>query len=195
MAPMTYAVMKQALTYMRDWQKDGLIAKVAVNVSPRLLNDVTLPDEFAAMAERYGVDCSRIIIEITEAAVMEETIAAMDILTRFRLKGFRLSLDDFGTGFSSLVRLYRMPFSELKIDQSFVHDIAHSEEARVIVRAIANLGHDLNLSVCAEGVENAAAQDFVTECKCESMQGYFFSLPIPGEDIPAFFGHKTRHVG
>ena len=191
--PMTRSVMKQSLEFMREWERQGLVATVAINVSPRLLNDIGLPDEFAAMTRRYGVDCSRIIIEITEAAVMEETVEAMDILTRFRLKGFRLSLDDFGTGFSSLVRLYRLPFSELKIDQSFVRDLGRSEEARVIVRTIANLGHDLKLSVCAEGVEDAAAQDFVTRCKCESMQGFFFSRPIPGEEIPAFFGHKARH--
>ena len=111
---------------------------------------------------------------------------AMDILTRFRLKGFRLSLDDFGTGFSSLIHLYRLPFVELKIDQSFVRDVGASEEARVIVRATTEMAHRLNLSVCAEGVESEGDLNFLLLAGCDKAQGYFISRPIAGEKIVNF---------
>ena len=192
LAPLTKAVAVQVFQQMYTWEQEGLKISVAVNVAPQLLTNLNLPDEFAAMAEENGVDCESIIIEITETGIMEDAMLAMDILTRFRIKGFRLSLDDFGTGFSSLVYLYRMPFSELKIDQSFVADVGHSEEARLIVRTMSEMAHNLQLSVCAEGVEDQEMLDFVKSIKCDKVQGYFFSKPIPGADIPTFFSDLEK---
>jgi len=187
LAPLTRAVAEQVFRQMRLWNEQGLEMSVAINVAPQLLTNLELPDEFATLAKDSGVDSKRVIIEITETGVMEDAMLATDILTRFRLKGFRLSLDDFGTGFSSLIHLYRMPFSELKIDQSFVNDVGHREEARLIVRTISEMAHNLNLSVCAEGVEDQEMLDFVRSIGCDKAQGYFFSRPIPGAEIPVFF--------
>jgi EAL domain-containing protein (putative c-di-GMP-specific phosphodiesterase class I) len=106
------------------------------------------------------------------------------VLGRLRLKGFGLSIDDFGTGYSSLIELYRMPFSELKIDKSFVLDADQREEARVIVRSIADLAHNLGLTVCAEGVERPAHLATVAEAGCEVAQGYLLSRPVAADLVP-----------
>jgi len=184
--PLTRAVVAGACKQIRTWKDFGITMCVAVNIAPQLLTDLSLPDEIAKLAEQHDITTSQIIIEITESGVMEDTAQAMDILTRFRLKGFRLSLDDFGTGFSSLIQLYRMPFVELKIDQSFVRDVGASEEARVIVRATTEMAHRLNLTVCAEGVESEDDLNFLLLAGCDKAQGYFISRPIAGEKITSF---------
>lgn len=186
MLPLTMAVVTEACHQIRRWRELGQSMCVAVNLAPQLLTDLTLPDEIAALVKRNGVETTRIIIEITESGVMKDPARAMDILTRFRLKGFRLSLDDFGTGFSSLVQLYRMPFVELKIDQSFVREVDTSEEARVIVRATTEMAHRLNLTVCAEGVESEDDLNFLALTGCDKAQGYYISRPINGADLTDF---------
>lgn len=178
--PLTRAVAKQAFHQVKAWKNKGLDMSVALNISPQLLTNLDLPDEIAREARENGVSSNKVILEITEVGVMEDTHLAMDILTRFRLKGFRLSLDDFGTGFSSLSQLYRMPFSELKIDQSFVKDVSTSDEARVIVRTMVEMAHNLNLTVCAEGVEDRETLAFLKACGCDKAQGYFISRPLAG---------------
>jgi len=184
--PLTRAVVISACRQIREWSNHGREMCVAVNIAPQLLTELSLPDEIASLAEQHAVDTSQFIVEITESGVMENTARAMDILTRFRLKGFRLSLDDFGTGFSSLTQLYRMPFVEIKIDQSFVRDVGTNEEARVIVRATTEMAHRLNLSVCAEGVESEDDLNFLILAGCDKAQGYFISRPIAGEHVANF---------
>ncbi len=181
--PLTRAVAKQAFAQVSAWKEKGLEMSVAVNVAPQLLTNLELPDEIAELARENGVPTERVMLEITEVGVMEDTHLAMDILARFRLKGFHLSLDDFGTGFSSLAQLYRMPFSELKIDQSFVRDVSESDEARVIVRTMTEMAHNLNLSVCAEGVEDRETLEFLMTCGCDKAQGYLISKPVPGDAL------------
>lgn len=191
--PMTLAVLTDACRQIRRWGERGQTLCVAVNLAPQLLTNLTLPDEFASLIKRYGVNAAQITVEITESGVMEDPARAMDILTRFRLKEFRLSLDDFGTGFSSLIHLYRMPFVELKIDQSFVRDIGNSEEARVIVRATTELAHRLNLTVCAEGVETEDDLDFLMRIGCDKAQGFFISRPIDGDKLVDFEFVRNGH--
>jgi EAL domain-containing protein (putative c-di-GMP-specific phosphodiesterase class I)/AmiR/NasT family two-component response regulator len=184
--PMTHAVAVGACRQIRDWETVGLSVSVAINIAPQLLTNLSLPDDIADLAAEHGVESSRLIIEITESGVMADVARAMDILTRFRIKGFRLSLDDFGTGFSSLIQLYRMPFGEIKIDRSFVKDVGANEEARVIVRATTELAHRLDLTVCAEGVETLEDLKFLSRTGCDKAQGYFISKPIPGEKVKDF---------
>lgn len=191
--PMTHAVVGNVCRQMKKWDQLDMPVSVAVNVAPQLLTNLSLPDEIATLAAQHGIDTRRIIVEITETGVMEDTARATDILTRFRLKGFRLSLDDFGTGFSSLIQLYRMPFVELKIDQSFVRDLAANEEACVIVRAMTDMAHRLGLTVCAEGVENGNDLQFLSLAGCDKAQGYFISRPFSGDKITDFIlGERTR---
>lgn len=180
--PLTEFVLKTSLEQMRIWSEEGLAVSVAVNLSPHLINDLKLPDRIADLQKEYDLKDSSLSLEITESAVMADAARTMDILTRFRLKGIELSLDDFGTGYSSLVQLYRMPFSELKIDKSFVMEANESEEAATIVRSIANLGHNLGLKVCAEGVEDQETLDLLRSVGCENAQGYFMSRPLGASD-------------
>ncbi len=186
MLPLTRAVVGKAFRQVGAWREKGLELAIAINIAPELLNNLELPDEIAALSREHGVPPDQVMVEITESGVMEDAVLAMDILTRFRIKGFRLSIDDVGTGYSSLAQLYKMPFSELKIDQTFVGDVTKSEEARFIVTTTANMAHGLGLTVCAEGVEDAATYEFLKSCKCEKLQGYLISRPIDGDAMHAF---------
>ena len=107
----------------------------------------------------------------------------MDILTRLRLRGFSLSIDDFGTGYSSLSQLHHMPFNELKIDQVFIHDVVSNEDNRTIVKSLVDLGKNLGLKVCAEGIEDADTLDIVRSFGCDYGQGYYFSKALPSDEL------------
>jgi len=161
------------------WKQADLQPVVSVNLDPHSLTDLELPDRFQDIVRQYGIGCEAITFELTETARIADNKDALDILMRLRLKGFDLSLDDFGTGYSTLVELYRMPFSELKVDRSFVVDLAKSEEARIIVKSVIDLAHNMGLRACAEGVEDQAALTFLTDIGCDRAQGYHFSEPLP----------------
>jgi EAL domain-containing protein (putative c-di-GMP-specific phosphodiesterase class I) len=117
---------------------------------------------------------------------MADPSKTMEVLTRLRLKGFELSIDDFGTGYSSLVKLYDLPFSELKIDRSFVRDIERREDAKVIVQTLIDLAHNLSLKACAEGVETEAEWRLLVQYGCDRVQGFFVARPMPATEIPAW---------
>jgi EAL domain-containing protein (putative c-di-GMP-specific phosphodiesterase class I) len=133
------------------------------------------------MAAHVGADARRIIFEVTESAAMFDPGTTMDVLTRMRVKNFGLSIDDFGTGYSSLKQLYLMPFSELKIDTSFVRDIFAHEDARTMVETMVLLAHKLRLTACAEGVETQEILDFLDNVGCDRAQGYFIGRPMAGD--------------
>jgi EAL domain-containing protein (putative c-di-GMP-specific phosphodiesterase class I) len=132
------------------------------------------------MATQVGADARRIIFEVTESAAMFDPGTTMDVLTRMRVKNFGLSIDDFGTGYSSLKQLYLMPFSELKIDTSFVRDVFAHEDARTMVETMVLLAHKLRLTACAEGVESQEVLDFLDSVGCDRAQGYFIGRPMAG---------------
>ncbi len=181
---LTDYVLEAAFRQSRAWDELGLKLSTAINLSPQLVNDFGFPDRVARLAKDMGIDASRVIFEITETAAMADPATSMDVLTRLRVKNFGLSIDDFGTGYSSLKQLYLMPFSELKIDNSFVLDLSDNDDARVMVETMVLLAHKLHLTVCAEGVETRAALDFLEDCGCDRAQGYFIGRPMPGEAIP-----------
>ena len=165
------------------WKKASSPVSVAINMSANMLQDLTLPDVLGATLNEHDVSASQLIVEVTETGVMEDISRTMDILSRLRLKGMHVSIDDFGTGFSSLVQLYRMPFSELKIDKSFVLDVARNDEAKVIIRSIVDLAHNLGVDVCAEGVETRNALEFLQSLRCDAVQGFLIGRPMPPEDL------------
>ena len=177
---LTEQVLETALMQCREWDAVGLNLTVAVNLSPQLLNDLSFPDHVARMAAQVGADARRIIFEVTESAAMFDPGTTMDVLTRMRVKNFGLSIDDFGTGYSSLKQLYLMPFSELKIDTSFVRDIFAHEDARTMVETMILLAHKLRLTACAEGVETQEVLDFLDGVGCDRAQGYFIGRPMTG---------------
>ncbi|MGC3981829.1 MAG: EAL domain-containing response regulator [Steroidobacteraceae bacterium] len=182
---LTEQVVEMAIKQTAEWHAAGLPLAVAINLSPRLLNDRTFPDLAERLAARHGVQPQFITFEITESAAMSDPDTTMDVLTRLRVKKFGLSIDDFGTGYSSLKQLYLMPFSELKIDISFVRDVCHRDEARVMVETMVLLAHKLGLTACAEGVETPEVLDFLAQANCDRVQGYLIGKPMPGHELPA----------
>jgi EAL domain-containing protein (putative c-di-GMP-specific phosphodiesterase class I) len=116
-----------------------------------------------------------------ETSAMVDPILSLDLMTRFRVKGFRLSLDDFGTGYSSIVQLVRLPFSEIKVDKSFVMQAQDSMESRTVIKSIVDLGHSLGLLVTAEGIEDVETLNYLTSLGCDLAQGYFIARPMSGE--------------
>jgi EAL domain-containing protein (putative c-di-GMP-specific phosphodiesterase class I) len=149
---------------------------VAVNLSPRTLQDARLPQHIADMLSVYDAPASSLAIEITENILMSDPARSMDCLQRLHGMGVRLVIDDFGTGYSSLSYLRRLPVDELKIDRTFVAALENGED-EVIVRSTIDLAHNLGLAVVAEGVESAAVQDRLLEMGCDAVQGTFISPP------------------
>ena len=178
MRPLTNYVLQQTVEQLRAWQVRGLTITAAVNVGPQLLTELEFPDRLEKLLKKYGLKNSKITLEITETVAMQDQETGLDILTRLRLKGFDLAIDDFGTGYSSLKQLFYMPFSELKIDISFVIEVAQSSEARTLVAAMIQLAHNLDMRACCEGVESQEILDLVVGMGCDTVQGYFFSRPV-----------------
>lgn len=185
---LTSSMVEQAVSQLRRWEMRGLKLSAAVNLSPSTLTDSGLPDQLEGIMNRYRLENSRLTLELTESAAIQNAGLAMEILSRLRILGFGLSIDDFGTGYSSLEQLYRMPFNELKIDRFLVRDIGIRREAETIAEAIISLGQKLNLAVCAEGVETAVAVDFLYEAGCDKLQGYYLGRPSSPEALE----HKAR---
>jgi len=181
---LTELVLADALGLIARWDAAGRNLSASINLARTSLAELDLPDRMRDLVRANGIDPARITFEVTETTAMANTALSLDVLGRLRLKGFGLSIDDFGTGYSSLIELYRMPFSELKIDKSFVLDADQREEARVIVRSIADLAHNLGLTVCAEGVERPAHLATVAEAGCEVAQGYLLSRPVAADLVP-----------
>ncbi len=184
MEPLTNWVLHSALKQMAEWTDKGLC--VGVNISVSNLKDIRFADQIESLCRHYAIATSRVCIEVTETSAMSDAIAAMDILVRLSLKGFLISIDDFGTGHSSLIRLLRMPISEIKIDQSFVKECDVTREHSIIVKAIVDLAHNLGMTVIAEGVENEKILGLLGEIGCDLAQGYYISRPLPSSAVLAW---------
>ncbi|MBI4182743.1 MAG: EAL domain-containing response regulator [Proteobacteria bacterium] len=186
--PLTDSVLRQAIRACAEWSRAGHQLSAAINLSPAILDDPDLPDEIARLAAAEGLPSGRLLLEVTESGAMADPVRVMEILARLRLKGFDLAIDDFGTGFSSLVALARMPFSEIKIDKSFVLEMRESKEAEVIVRSVVDLGRNLGMKAVAEGVEDAAVLARLAELGCDYAQGYLIGRPMPREQFLDWLG-------
>jgi EAL domain-containing protein (putative c-di-GMP-specific phosphodiesterase class I) len=182
---LTDYVLHTAIEQMKQWQVSGARIAVSVNLPPDLIDDLEFPDRLANLLGESGVAASQLCIEITERGAMEHVNRAMDILTRLRLKGIGVSIDDFGTGSSSLVQLFKMPFNELKIDRSFVSEMIDNAEAATIVRVLIDLAHSLGMSACAEGVETRAIADALVALGCDTAQGFLYSKSVPPDKLRA----------
>jgi EAL domain-containing protein (putative c-di-GMP-specific phosphodiesterase class I) len=187
---LTDQVCKKAL----GWLKDSAAppgSTLSINVSARKLADTQFADRLATLCADLGLDAQRVILELTESMAIEDPVAALAVITRFREKGFRLSIDDFGAGYSSMAQLIRLPLSELKIDRSLVADAAHSDESRTVVGAIVELGHRLGLTLTAEGVEDPWTMDLLQYLGCDLAQGYHIARPMPGSQVAAWLASVT----
>jgi len=149
----------------------------------RNLQDPDLPDTIIRLLSAWAVSPTKLWVEITESSLMADPQRAMSVLTRLRSVGVRVSIDDFGTGYSSLAYLKRLPIDELKIDKSFVKEMATDSDDAAIVRSTIGLGHALRLSVVAEGIEDRKTRDLLIEQGCDVGQGYFLSRPLAAADV------------
>jgi diguanylate cyclase (GGDEF)-like protein len=179
-----------AVADLTRWVVDHALAEcrrldlpVAVNLAAANIVDVTLPAAIGAALERHGVPAERLVCEISEHTVMADPVRASDVLDGLRALGVGLSLDDFGTGHSSLAYLKRLPLDEVKIDRSFVAGMTEDENDAVIVRSTIDLARNLGLRVVAEGVETAEIMAALAELRCDIAQGYFISRPLPAAEL------------
>ena len=192
---LTSYVMSAALRQCREWRDERLDLPVAVNVSERSLLDPRFPVEVESLLERWDLPGDRLQLELTERGLIGDLATAMDVIQRLCVLGVRISVDDFGTGYSSLARLVELPIQELKIDRSFVKEMASSEAAAAIVRSTIDLGHHLGLEVVAEGVETEEQLRELRTLGCDAAQGYHLLRPLPADEVAAWLRERIQAVG
>jgi diguanylate cyclase (GGDEF)-like protein len=176
-------VIDEACRQMQAWAEAGLHLRVAINLSMHQLRDDTLVPHIEAALRRHGVDAQRLLCEVTESLAMDDLDATQRSFDGLARLGVYLSVDDFGTGHSSLALLRQLPARQLKIDRSFVRDLEHSEAARSVVDAVVYLSHRLGLGVVAEGVETSGQRDLLLGLGCDELQGFLFARPMPAGEL------------
>ncbi len=189
--PLTIWVINEALREYRARYDNGIDIGVAVNLSVRNLLDLQLPDQIDGLLNTWGVSSKLLELEITESMVMSNPDVSMETLRRLSAMGIRLSVDDFGTGHSSLAYLKKLPINEIKIDKSFIKGMETNNSDEMIVQATIELGHNLGFIVVAEGVENKEILDHLKSLGCDVAQGYFISPPISGEDLKKWISNYS----
>jgi EAL domain-containing protein (putative c-di-GMP-specific phosphodiesterase class I) len=178
-------VLNAALRQARAWQMQGVDLPIAVNLSMRDLHDSELTETVAGLLRRWQVAPSRLVVEITENGLMADPGRALHTISALRLMGIRIAIDDFGTGYSSLAYLKRLPVDELKIDRSFIRELATDDHDLAIVRSTIGLGHDLGLRIVAEGIEDAATWERLHRLGCDVAQGYYIGRPMSASALVA----------
>jgi diguanylate cyclase (GGDEF)-like protein len=185
-------VLELAVAQQRGWANEGVDVRVAVNFSMQQLADTHLPESVAAMLARYGVPPSRLVVEVTESVFMADPDRSAEILHRLRASGAHISLDDYGSGYSSLAYLKRLEVDELKIDRQYIEGITQDKANRIIVRSTIDLAHQLGLRVVAEGIEDPATATLLAGMGCDLLQGYLVGRPMSPAAVAQFAGfHLT----
>jgi len=184
-------VLRRAIEDCAGWNRAGFDLAVAVNLSALDLYDAELPTLISGLLHDQGLDPSKLVLEITESAVMKDAAYALKTLRDVKTRGITLAIDDYGTGYSSLAHLKRLPLDELKIDRSFVVNLSEgATEDSVIVRSTIDLGHNMGLKVVAEGVESSEAYAILKRFGCDMAQGYFISHPLPSPQFLAWMNES-----
>lgn len=191
---LTRTVLADALVQARLWQEMGLTLRVSVNLSMDNLKSLDFVEFIARQTDAAGVLPQQLMLEVTESRLMQDMRTPFEILTRLRLKRFHLSIDDFGTGHSSLVQLRDIPFDELKIDQSFVHGAWSNSTTRAMFDASLGLARQLGMEIVAEGVEDQNDWDFLRSTGCDIAQGYFIAKPMHAADLPGWITSWQERV-
>ncbi|MEO6974437.1 MAG: EAL domain-containing response regulator [Gallionella sp.] len=180
---LTFQMLEQSAAACRSFHDNGHPISISVNLSLVSLGYQNLAEKITRTVKNSGLDHKYIVLEITESAAMTDVAQAMENLTRLSMNGFLLSIDDYGTGYSSMQQLTRIPFNELKIDQSFVQDSAENEALRIVIESSISMAHKLKVKSVAEGVETQQEWNMLKNMGCDTAQGYFISRPI---DLAAF---------
>jgi diguanylate cyclase (GGDEF)-like protein/PAS domain S-box-containing protein len=189
-------VMTRACRQLTEWRlRDVPVPRIAVNLSASHFQDASLPDLVADTLRRFHLEPGDLTLEMTEGVLLSDSPTVAATLASVHDLGIRLSLDDFGTGYSSLGYLHRLPFSELKLDKSFVQDLENSESARALVRSVLRIGESLAMTVVAEGVETEGQRRFLIEQGCPILQGYLFAKPMPAAALERWFDARAASRG
>ena len=192
--PFTLHILRMALQQVAQWQEGEVPLSVAVNLSPRCLAEVDLPEQILAMLAAYGVAPSLLELEITENTLAHDPDRALATLTELHDAGIRISIDDFGTGYSSMSYLKRLPVSELKVDRSFVMGMLSNLDDGILVRSVVDLGHNLGLVVVAEGVEDQETLEALAAVGCDIAQGYHLARPMGVEAFDSWRAERTAQL-
>jgi EAL domain-containing protein (putative c-di-GMP-specific phosphodiesterase class I)/FixJ family two-component response regulator len=194
MDEVTDSVYRKAMRQAGEWVAAGINLSVSVNFPVNTFTRPGFADFLVDTARTEGVDPALVVLEVTESQVMQNALDCLEVLVRLRMKKFGLSIDDFGTGQSSLEQLKRIPFNELKIDRAFVYNAATEESARAIQESSADLARKLKLKIVAEGAESRSDWDVVTKNRCDYVQGYYCAKPMSAEELLTFItGWKGPH--
>jgi hemerythrin-like metal-binding protein len=186
MSQLTENVILESIKAYKQFKSAGIDIQLSINLSAQNISDLTFPEKLGALLKNHNITPEAFTLELTESEILTDTSAALDIFNRLRMKGFSLSIDDFGTGDSSLKKLYQSPFSELKIDQHFVSRMETDEEAVTIARICILLANEFKMHTVAEGIETQAIWDKLNALGCDIAQGYFIARPMPVEAFIEF---------
>jgi EAL domain-containing protein (putative c-di-GMP-specific phosphodiesterase class I) len=195
MQALTNMVVESSVNQAAKWFHAGENLTLSLNVTASVLLDLTLPDRIVDLCKQKGLPPDRLILEVTETEAMRDVTRTMDVLLRMRLRNIGVSIDDFGTGHSSLRELQRMPFSEMKIDRSFVTDMARNRDYAVIVNSIIDLSKNLDLKIIAEGIEDAQVWDMLAERGCNYAQGFYMGKPMPEAEFDIWLKNWRTKAG
>ena len=175
--------LEKALTQHAEWRRQGLDIAMAVNISAVDLSDLSLPHTVSSLLSTHKIEPEKLVLEVTESAVMSDPEIAINALNMLSRMNIKISIDDFGTGFSSMAQLKKMPVDEIKIDKAFVLELATNSEDQVMVKTLIAMAQNLGLSTVAEGVENAESVELLKTMGCSTAQGFHLSRPQPSQDI------------
>ncbi|MCV6604261.1 MAG: EAL domain-containing protein [Porticoccaceae bacterium] len=189
---LTEWVINKAIEQSKAWQQQGIDLKVAVNISAADLLSGNLTEVVPARLQAHAVEPFKLVLEVTESAVVEDPEKAVELLNILKNQGVGLSVDDYGTGYSSLAQLKQLPVHELKIDREFIKEIAHNNSDALIVQSTINLGHRMGMYVTAEGIEDKESLVLLEQFGCDFAQGYFISKPLPAADLERWW---QKHYG
>jgi EAL domain-containing protein (putative c-di-GMP-specific phosphodiesterase class I)/ActR/RegA family two-component response regulator len=183
MQALTDVVVETSMAQAAKWHNAGENLILSMNVTASTLLDLGLPDRISSLCKQHGIPSNKLILEVTESEAMRDVTRTMDVLLRMRIRNIGVSIDDFGTGHSSLRELQRMPFSEMKIDKSFVIEMSKNKDCAVIVNSIIDLAHNLGLKAVAEGVEDERIWRMLEEKGCDYAQGFYMGKPMPANEF------------
>jgi EAL domain-containing protein (putative c-di-GMP-specific phosphodiesterase class I) len=186
-APLTQIMINQTVADAARWQTMGIDIHLAINITPHLLESREFPDKLASTVIKAGLQPSKFTFEITERTALQNSPLAMEVVARMRLKGFDISIDDFGTGMANLEQLRDFPYSELKIDRSFVQGATDDRFARACLKASAVFARELDMRLVAEGVSNQAEWDMAVEAAVDEVQGFLIARPMPASEFEAWY--------
>ncbi|MEM7620378.1 MAG: EAL domain-containing response regulator [Pseudomonadota bacterium] len=190
---LTDAIFLNVIRDMQSWQQTGFTPTTSINLSADGLSNIHLPDKFAEIIDKAGLDRGKFVFEITESKLLENKAVPMEVLARMHLKGFELSIDDFGTAYSNIEYLQKFPFNELKIDRIFVCKAASNDKAQATVEACAELARKLGLRVIAEGVETLDDLKIILGSNIDIFQGFLASRPLPSEKLLSWVHNYHTH--